>query len=246
MFTLANKTVFITGIGSGIGLCAAQSAIKLGASVYGTVFSDDQRETVKKFLPAECIYKVDITNSEEITAAVDKAASHKGRLDGVVAVAGILSLQTSLQTDEMSWHKTINTNLSGAFYLAKAVIPYLKKQPVGSIVFVSSQIGLVGHPRAAAYAASKAGINGLTKSIALELASQSIRVNAVAPGPVVSDMTAAARADEQRYQTILADIPMGRFGQPEEVANVITFLLSDASSFITGQVIVADGGFTAH
>ena len=146
----------------------------------------------------------------------------------------------------MSWHKTINTNLSGAFYLAKAVIPYLKKQPVGSIVFVSSQIGLVGHPRAAAYAASKAGINGLTKSIALELASQSIRVNAVAPGPVVSDMTAAARADEQRYQTILADIPMGRFGQPEEVANVITFLLSDASSFITGQVIVADGGFTAH
>ena len=181
MFTLANKTVFITGIGSGIGLCAAQSAIKLGASVYGTVFSDEQRETVKKFLPAECIYKVDITNSEEITAAVDKAASHKGRLDGMVAVAGILSLQTSTQTDEMSWHKTINTNLSGAFYVAKAAIPYLKKQPVGSIVFVSSQIDLTHRQTLMRL---KSRYQWLTKSIALELASQSIRVNAVAPGPV--------------------------------------------------------------
>ena len=104
----------------------------------------------------------------------------------------------------------------------------------------------MGHPLGAAYAASKAGINGLTKSTALELAPNSIRVNAVAPGPVVSDMTAKARADEKRYNSLLADIPMGRFGQPEEIATIINFLLSEASSFITGQVIVADGGFTAH
>mgnify|MGYP005625059161 FL=1 len=122
----------------------------------------------------------------------------------------------------------------------------MQKQAAGSIVFVSSQIGLVGHPLGAAYAASKAGINGLTKSTAVELAPNSIRVNAVAPGPVVSDMTAKARADEKRYNSLLADIPMGRFGQPEEIATIINFLLSEASSFITGQVIVADGGFTAH
>mgnify|MGYP001404974593 FL=1 len=246
MFDLSNKTVFITGIGSGIGLATAQVAIKLGARVYGTVFSEEQSENITKYISSECIYKVDVKNSDEIAFAVDDAAKCSGKLDGIVAVAGILSLQEFTKTDDTIWHNVIDTNLSGSFYSARAAIPHLQKQTAGSIVFVSSQIGLVGHPLGAAYAASKAGINGLTKSIAVELAPNSIRVNAVAPGPVVSDMTAKARADEKRYNALLADIPMGRFGQPEEIATIINFLLSEASSFITGQVIVADGGFTAH
>ena len=246
MFDLSNKTVFITGIGSGIGLATAQVAIKLGARVYGTVFSEEQSENITKHISSECIYKVDVKNSDEIAFAVDDAAKCSGKLDGIVAVAGILSLQEFTKTDDTIWHNVIDTNLSGSFYSARAAIPHLQKQTAGSIVFVSSQIGLVGHPLGAAYAASKAGINGLTKSIAVELAPNSIRVNAVAPGPVVSDMTAKARADEKRYNSLLADIPMGRFGQPEEIATIINFLLSEASSFITGQVIVADGGFTAH
>ena len=246
MFDLSNKTVFITGIGSGIGLATAQVAIKLGARVYGTVFSEEQSEKITEYIPSECIYKVDVKNSDEIAFAVDDAAKCSGKLDGIVAVAGILSLQEFTKTDDTIWHNVIDTNLSGSFYSARAAIPHLQKQTAGSIVFVSSQIGLVGHPLGAAYAASKAGINGLTKSIAIELAPNSIRVNAVAPGPVVSDMTAKARADEKRYNSLLADIPMGRFGQPEEIATIINFLLSEASSFITGQVIVADGGFTAH
>ena len=246
MFDLSNKTVFITGIGSGIGLATAQVAIKLGARVYGTVFSEEQSENITKYISSECIYKVDVKNSDEIAFAVDDAAKCSGKLDGIVAVAGILSLQEFTKTDDAIWHNVIDTNLSGSFYSARAAIPHLQKQTAGSIVFVSSQIGLVGHPLGAAYAASKAGINGLTKSIAVELAPNSIRVNAVAPGPVVSDMTAKARADEKRYNSLLADIPMGRFGQPEEIATIINFLLSEASSFITGQVIVADGGFTAH
>lgn len=246
MFDLSNKTVFITGIGSGIGLATAQVAIKLGASVYGTVFSEEQSEIITEYISRECIYKVDVKNSDEIAFAVDDAAKCSGKLDGIVAVAGILSLQEFTKTDDAIWHNVIDTNLSGSFYSARAAIPHLQKQAAGSIVFVSSQIGLVGHPLGAAYAASKAGINGLTKSTAVELAPNSIRVNAVAPGPVVSDMTAKARADEKRYNSLLADIPMGRFGQPEEIATIINFLLSEASSFITGQVIVADGGFTAH
>ena len=246
MFDLSNKTVFITGIGSGIGLATAQVAIKLGARVYGTVFSEEQSENITKYISSECIYKVDVKNSDEIAFAVDDAAKCSGKLDGIVAVAGILSLQEFTKTDDTIWHNVIDTNLSGSFYSARAAIPHLQKQTAGSIVFVSSQIGLVGHPLGAAYAASKAGINGLTKSIAVELAPNSIRVNAVAPGPVVSDMTAKARADEKRYNSLLADIPMGRFGQPEEISNIINFLLSEASSFVTGQVIVADGGFTAH
>ena len=246
MFDLSNKTVFITGIGSGIGLATAQVALKIGATVYGTVFSEEQSEKITEYMPSECIYKVDVKNSDEIAFAVDDAAKCSGKLDGIVAVAGILSLQEFTKTDDTIWHNVIEKNLSGSFYSARAAIPHLQKQTAGSIVFVSSQIGLVGHPLGAAYAASKAGINGLTKSIAIELAPNSIRVNAVAPGPVVSDMTAKARADEKRYNSLLADIPMGRFGQPEEIATIINFLLSEASSFITGQVIVADGGFTAH
>ena len=246
MFDLSNKTVFITGIGSGIGLATAQVAIKLGARVYGTVFSEEQSEKITEYISSECIYKVDVKNSDEIAFAIDDAAKCSGKLDGFVAVAGILSLQEFTKTDDAIWHNVIDTNLSGSFYSARAAIPHLQKQAAGSIVFVSSQIGLVGHPLGAAYAASKAGINGLTKSTAVELAPNSIRVNAVAPGPVVSDMTAKARADEKRYNSLLADIPMGRFGQPEEIATIINFLLSEASSFITGQVIVADGGFTAH
>ena len=246
MFDLSNKTVFITGIGSGIGLATAQVAIKLGARVYGTVFSEEQSEKITEYISSECIYKVDVKNSDEIAFAVDDAAKCSGKLDGIVAVAGILSLQEFTKTDDTIWHNVIDTNLSGSFYSARAAIPHLQMQAAGSIVFVSSQIGLVGHPLGAAYAASKAGINGLTKSTAVELAPNSIRVNAVAPGPVVSDMTAKARADEKRYNSLLADIPMGRFGQPEEIATIINFLLSEASSFITGQVIVADGGFTAH
>ena len=246
MFDLSNKTVFITGIGSGIGLATAQVAIKLGARVYGTVFSEEQSEIITEHISSEFIYKVDVKNSDEIAFAVDDAAKCSGKLDGIVAVAGILSLQEFTKTDDAIWQNVIDTNLSGSFYSARAAIPHLQKQAAGSIVFVSSQIGLVGHPLGAAYAASKAGINGLTKSTAVELAPNSIRVNAVAPGPVVSDMTAKARADEKRYNSLLADIPMGRFGQPEEIATIINFLLSEASSFITGQVIVADGGFTAH
>ena len=246
MFDLSNKTVFITGIGSGIGLATAQVALKIGATVYGTVFSEEQSEKITEYISRECIYKVDVKNSDEIAFAIDDAAKCSGKLDGIVAVAGILSLQEFTKTDDAIWHNVIDTNLSGSFYSARAAIPHLQKQAAGSIVFVSSQIGLVGHPLGAAYAASKAGINGLTKSTAVELAPNSIRVNAVAPGPVVSDMTAKARADEKRYNSLLAGIPMGRFGQPEEIATIINFLLSEASSFITGQVIVADGGFTAH
>ena len=117
MFDLSNKTVFITGIGSGIGLATAQVALKIGATVYGTVFSEEQSEIITGYIPSECIYKVDVKNSDEIAFAVDDAAKCSGKLDGIVAVAGILSLQEFTKTDDAIWHNVIDTNLSGSFSL---------------------------------------------------------------------------------------------------------------------------------
>ena len=139
----------------------------------------------------------------------------------------------------------IDVNLTAAFSVAKACAGTMIAAGGGAIVLVSSQIGLVGHPRAAAYAASKAGVNGLTRALALELAPHGLRVNAVAPGPVATPMTSIARRDTDRAQAIVARVPMGRFGETHEIAAAIRFLLSDASTFITGQILCVDGGYTA-
>ena len=165
-------------------------------------------------------------------------------MDGIIGCAGKIELKTVAQTSSKDWHHIIDLNLGANFELAKAATDYLCDG--GAMVFISSQIGLVGHKNAAAYAASKAGLNGLTRSLALEMADRNIRVNAIAPGPIATPMTANTRATPERYDELVNKIPLGRFGEAEEIARVAAFLVSDAASFITGQVIIADGGFTAQ
>lgn len=246
MIKLVNRSLFISGAGTGIGLATARLAHSLGATVSGTVFSEDQIGNLECIIPSERCFKLDVTDSAALQASVDKAASICGGISGVMASAGIMKLLTSESTNSNDWDRILDVNLNASFNLVKFAIPYLRKSMVGSVIMVSSQIGLVGHRNAAAYAASKSAINGLARSMALELAGDNIRVNAIAPGPVATNMTAETRANKDRAEELRKRIPLGRFGTAEEIANLAVFLFSEMSSFITGQVVVVDGGFTAQ
>jgi NAD(P)-dependent dehydrogenase (short-subunit alcohol dehydrogenase family) len=245
MIILDGRTIFVTGAGTGIGLASVVLAKSLGARVAGSVQGSEQRQALLQHIESNAIFDLDVRNAPKIEAALEKTKALFGEIDGVLASAGIIELLPSTETNDEVWHRIIEVNLTGSFNLARAAARHMAPVKRGAIVMVSSQIGLVGHPRAASYAAAKSGINGLTRAMALELAPDNVRVNAVGPGPIATPMTAETRADPERSKKLLSDIPLGRFGEPEEIANIIIFLLSDAASFITGQVICADGGFTA-
>lgn len=240
-----DKVALVTGGSRGIGRAIAVELGKRGATVVLSYAGNEAAaaETVKTITDAGGKAKAirfDVADTGACAKAVDDVVKEFGRLDVLVNNAGVAIDGLLMRFKDEDWDKTLDTNLKGAFALMRAVSRPMMKQKGGAIVNLSSVVGEMGNAGQAAYAASKAGLIGLTKSIARELASRNIRVNCVTPGFITTDMTAALNAELK--EKMAAAIPLSRIGNAEEVAAAVAFLASDAASYITGEVLKVNGG----
>ena len=243
MFDLKGKTALVTGAGRGIGKEIALLLVKAGADVVVTDVADsvfDAAKEVEALNSKALAIKCDVSDPQQVENAKKEALEKFQKIDILVNNAGIYPQKAFLEITEEDWDKVIRVNLYGVFYFTKAFLPGMIERKYGKIVNLTSIAGAVaGFPFLAHYSSSKAAIAGFTKSLALEVAPSGVNVNAVAPGPVdVGNIQA------EMYSQLLKTIPLGRWGKPVDIANLVVFLSSDEASFITGQTIVSDGGYT--
>jgi len=249
---LAGKVALISGAARGMGAVEAELFAREGASVVvGDVLEAEAKKVVEAIEKAggkALSVRLDVTLETDWHAAVTAAAKTFGKLDVLVNNAGIggtggLLADTSLE----DWNRTMAVNSTGVFLGTRAAIPAMRAAGGGSIINISSQLGLVGvETTSAQYQASKGAVRLLTKATAIQYAKERIRCNSVHPGPIVTPMTEAGRANADRYKLMVSRIPLGRYGEPGEVAFGVLFLASDESSFVTGSELVIDGGWTAQ
>lgn len=239
------KVVVVTGGSRGIGRSIALEFASRGATVVVTYAGNEAAavETVKLVTERGAkgqAKRFDVADPQACATCIDEVVKEHGQIDVLVNNAGVAIDGLLMRFKDDDWDKTIDTNLKGAFALMRAASRPMMKQRGGAIINVSSIVGEMGNGGQAAYAASKAGLLGLTKAVAKELASRNIRVNAVTPGFITTDMTAGL--NDELKQKMADAIPLGRIGAPEEVAKAVAFLASDAASYITGEVLKVNGG----
>jgi len=240
MISFKNKNVLITGATGGIGNELVKKFITLGANVLATGTKSEKLDTIKKKYPDIRIKKFDISEHPRIEEFIDNVVLELGGLDVLVNNAGINMDNLSIRMKDEEWIKVINVNLSSTFLLSKHSIRKMLKSKFGRIVSITSVVGHTGNLGQSNYAASKAGIIGMSKSLAAEYAKKNITVNCVSPGFIVSDMTMNIAEKVKLYLT--SKIPMGKLGTGEDVSNCVAFLSSDQASYITGETIHVNGG----
>lgn len=249
---LKGKVVIITGARRGMGRSHALVFAREGSKVVVSdiSFDDCQKvvEEIKKIGGEAIAIKCDVTKKEEIEEMVKKTIKTFGKIDILVNNAGICQFKPFLELTEEEWDRTLNINLKGYFLVAQSCAKEMVKRKSGVIINIASiamgQVG-VGFPNLTHYSASKGGIVAMTETMALELAPYNIRVNSISPGAIETPMASAIESDPKTLQATLARIPMHRIGKPEEVSNLVLFLASDASSYMTGANIIIDGGWLA-
>ena len=241
---LGGKIALVTGAGRGIGRAIASGLARAGAMVAVNDINPDSCERVAAELAsASAALHADVSNKHAVQAMIDGVLERWGRLDILVNNAGVEPHASLLTLDEWDWRRTIDVNLTGPFLTTQSAARVMKDTGGGVVVNIASIAGRAGGLRdRSAYVASKTGLVGLTKESARELAEHHIRVNAVCPGVIVTEMTAHLRDNAAQMQKWLEDIPLGRLGEPDDVSGLVLFLCSDAARYITGQAINVDGG----
>ena len=244
---LKDKTAIITGGGTGIGLATAHAFCKEGAKVILFGRRKEKLEKANEKLGGSAIIvQGDMINNNDLDKLINETLHNFKKIDILVNNAGLFNGSPLHEISDSQWDEIMDINIRSVFQLTRRVLPVMLSQKYGSIIHISSILGLIAVPQVAAYNVSKGALNQFSRSIAVEYGSSGIRSNSICPGLIATDMTADLMKDADLMKEWSKEYPIGRFGKPEDVANACLYLASDESSFVTGITLPVDGGFTAH